>query len=69
MRRKLIVGLAVLNGMLAVALFAVPASTQIIPLGIFNCCENAGTPEGYCCQNCCWFIPNCTNDGQCQGPD
>jgi len=67
MRRKLIIGLVFLNGLIGAALFSQPAETQIIPLGIFNCCKSQGAPEPYCCSSCCWFTLNCFGDEDCLG--
>ena len=61
MRKKLIIGMAILNGMLAVALFAVPANSQIIPFAIFDCCKNE-----ICCDNCCWFTFDCHSTEDCR---
>ncbi len=66
MRRKLMVGLTVLNGFVALVLFATPADTQIIPNGIWDCCEYNGAGEGYCCEDCCWLVPNCLGDPDCR---
>jgi len=70
MRRKLVVGLIVLNGVIAGALLTTPAKTQIIPLGLFNCCKTGEveSPGAYCCHACCWFIRNCSVDKDCE-PD
>ena len=67
MRRKMIVGLLILNGLLAVLLIATPALSQIIPLGLFNCCKSEATEAGgdYCCRHCCWFTNNCFFDEDC----
>ncbi len=66
MRRRLIIGLMILNGLMAAVLFASPAISQVIPLGLFNCCKTEG-PEAYCCDSCCWFIWNCRFDEDCEG--
>jgi len=66
MRKKIIIGLAVMNGLIALALFAVPAKTQIIPNGIWDCCEYDQGGEGYCCQNCCWLVPDCNEHSDCR---
>ncbi len=65
MRRKLIIGLVLLNGLIAPALFVKPAETQIIPLGIFHCCKG-GPGERYCCASCCWFTFDCLDDEGCR---
>jgi len=71
MRRRLIIGLMVLNGLVAAALVATPADSQIIPRGLFNCCKEEATetmgPGGaYCCSGCCWFYMNCRRDEDCE---
>jgi hypothetical protein len=66
MRRKLLIGLGLLNALLALVLLAGLARSQIFPNGIFNCCKTAGAETNYCCINCCWFIPNCNGDDDCQ---
>ena len=69
MRRRLTVGLFLLNALIGVAIYAVPADSQIIPRGIFSCCKSAG-PAAYCCSQCCWFWPNCVTDEECRiNPD
>jgi hypothetical protein len=65
MRRRLIIGLFALNGLLGIALLARPAETQIIPRGFVDCCKKAGS-VGYCCANCCWFIQDCADDKDCK---
>ena len=64
MRRKLFIGLVLLNGLIAGAFFVQPAETQIIPLGNFDCCKEDGG-DGYCCFHCCWFIPSCDGPEDC----
>ncbi len=71
MRRRLIIGLFVLNGLVAAVIFATPADSQIIPRGLFNCCKEEATEVmeaggSYCCSNCCWFIRNCRIDEDCE---
>ena len=65
MRKKLILGLVLLNGLFAAALFAPAAETQMIPRGVVNCCKTAGAPIPYCCDSCCWFTWNCRSDKDC----
>ena len=65
MRRRLATGLILLNGLMAWAVLARPAETQIPPLGILDCCEDDGEIP-YCCFNCCWFIANCDGHEDCQ---
>jgi hypothetical protein len=68
MRRSLLIALVALNLLLAVALAAGPARTQILPQGILNCCKYDGSQEslGYCCFSCCWFTSNCRSHDDCQ---
>ncbi|MGD8362979.1 MAG: hypothetical protein PVJ04_16250 [Gemmatimonadota bacterium] len=66
MRRKLLFALIPLNCLLAIALLARVADTQVIPRGLFDCCKDVGE-AGYCCDNCCWFIHSCRSDDDCQG--
>lgn len=69
MRRTIVVGLVLLNGILFAALITPPAETQIIPLGLWDCCKELGnSPDRYCCHNCCWFIENCDRDEDCLLP-
>jgi hypothetical protein len=67
MKKKLIIGLSAINGVLAALLLATPAETQIIPLGWFNCCQplTLRSQSEYCCRGCCWFIPDCDDDKDC----
>jgi len=62
------VALVALNLLLAVALAAGPARTQILPRGFRDCCKYDGAQEslGYCCPSCCWFTSNCLSDKDCQ---
>ena len=71
MRRRLIIGLIVLNGLAAGALVATPAVSQIIPRGLFDCCkeeapEAIASGDAYCCSSCCWFYRNCRDDKDCE---
>ncbi|TFH64048.1 MAG: hypothetical protein E4G90_08880 [Gemmatimonadales bacterium] len=68
MRRKLIVGLMILNGLLAIFLVAAPALSQIMPLSLFSCCKTEATElgGGYCCESCCWLTWNCRFDEDCE---
>ena len=66
MRRTLFALLVSLNAVVALALFASPAETQVLRLaGFNNCCKTTGGGQGYCCFGCCWFAFNCTSDSQC----
>jgi hypothetical protein len=66
MRKKLIVGLATLNGVLALALFAAPAAgTQVMAaFALRDCCE-IENGEPICCDSCCWFINDCDGGEDC----
>jgi len=66
MRRKMIFGLILLNGLLLAAILTRPAWTQVFPTGLWNCCEYELAPEPYCCEQCCWFERNCKGDADCQ---
>ena len=66
MRKRLIIWLAIVNGLFALVLLATPANTQVIPFAIFDCCKEDKGGIGYCCRRCCWFIQNCKGDGECQ---
>ncbi|HSM61631.1 MAG TPA: hypothetical protein VK849_12570 [Longimicrobiales bacterium] len=65
MRRTLFTTLAALNGLVALALFAAPAETQIRTSAFNNCCRSTSGGHDYCCWGCCWFITNCSSDSQC----
>lgn len=68
MRRKLLFVLILVNILLAGALLAKPAATQIMTRGLFDCCKGgaAESEEAYCCYQCCWLITNCHSDKDCQ---
>ena len=55
MRRKLIIGLVLLNALLAGAIATTSGVTQIIPRGLWDCCEIDEAFEPYCCSHCCWL--------------
>jgi hypothetical protein len=65
MRRKLIIGLVVLNGLFGAALFSQPAESKIRALVLRNCCKTEGS-EAFCCEMCCWVQPNCNSDDDCE---
>ena len=65
MRKILIAGLVVLNGLLAVAVFATPAETQFASSKQVDCCRGVGS-EAYCCRECCWFNNNCSSKQDCR---
>jgi hypothetical protein len=64
MRRLLMVGLLLLNVLLAVFLFSTVADSQIIPRSLRNCCKYDG-PEPYCCWKCCIGGESCGDDMDC----
>lgn len=66
MRRRLVVGLILLNSLLGLTLLAVPADSQIIPRGVFDCCESGEADDPYCCRGCCWIWSDCDEDGDCK---
>lgn len=65
MRRKLITALLFLNVGFAIALVTRPVETQVVPRGLFNCCQGTAG-DAYCCRNCCWFISDCSTDEDCR---
>lgn len=66
MRKRLVIALVVVNAILATAVFAWPAVSQVIPLFAFeDCCKEAGG-EPYCCNSCCWFVDDCHDDDDCE---
>ena len=52
------------DGLLALALFAAPASAVRVTTGAFNCCQSSGGSD-VCCHGCCWFVHDCDSDGDC----
>lgn len=76
MRRRTLVLLALVNLALAAALASPPAETQIIPLGLFDCCRAEPTwemfalgdeeQEEYCCPGCCWLRHDCETSDDCK---
>ena len=67
MRQKLMIGMVVLNGILAAANFATPVIAQILPQVFFNCCKTDGSGlEPFCCEGCCWFVYNCNISEDCR---
>lgn len=71
MRRKLIVGLLIINCSLASLLVVTPAQTQLIPLFFVDCCQpmTLRAESEYCCEKCCWYIPDCDDDDDCNPPE
>ena len=65
MRRRIMFALILLNCLLGIALFARSVDSQIIPRGLFHCCEEEGG-DPYCCGFCCWFIKDCSTDTDCR---
>ena len=68
MRRRFVIGLVLVNAFLASALLVTPVDTQMMPMGLFDCCqEEAGALEaGYCCYGCCWWDSDCSSHEDCQ---
>lgn len=64
-RRKLIFVLVLANCVLGANLLAHIVDSQIIPLGIVNCCKGVGS-DAYCCKHCCWWDPGCVDDRGCR---
>ena len=63
-RKRHIVGFVILNAILAVAVMTGPAASQILPGFLFrDCCKG-----DYCCESCCFFVNDCTDDEDCQEP-
>jgi hypothetical protein len=59
--RRIILGLVVVNLVLASALLAGPVRAQIFPkAGFFDCCI-----DETCCQGCCFFVRDCSDDEDC----
>ena len=65
MRRWLILGLVLLNGLIAAALVATPADSQVVTLGVVDCCKQEQQAAPYCCDSCCWFNYNCDTHEDC----
>ena len=67
MRRRLSAGLLAINGLIAIALVATPAQTQVIPLRIFDCCQPLPfqSLSYYCCPGCCWHVNDCEEHEDC----
>ena len=57
MRSIMIVGLIVLNVVLAAAVFATAQRQPVTSLWE-DCCKDAG-PGAYCCRNCCFLGSGC----------
>ncbi len=62
MRKRLIIGLAVLNGLFAFGAFAAPAqANQLFQFfGVRDCCVGET-----CCFGCCWFVQECSQNSDC----
>lgn len=62
MRKRIIIGLIMLNLILGTAIVIGPVAAQILPSsGLFDCCQ-----DRECCNNCCWFVTDCDSDGDCE---
>lgn len=66
-KRKLLIALIVLNILLGLAQFIRPAGSQIIPLAFRDCCQPDGRGGSYCCEDCCFFLNDCSGQEECQG--
>jgi hypothetical protein len=69
MRRKAILILICLNCLLFSAILTKPVWSQIFPRGLWDCCEQQVDGDPYCCESCCWFLPNCDESSDCLDPD
>lgn len=67
MTRKIMKSLIILNILLATALAATPLVSQILPRGLWNCCqqEMVESVGEFCCYGCCWWVRNCSGDADC----
>lgn len=65
MRKRVTVGLLLVNALLGLALIAMPAKTQVIPRSILDCCKTVGG-DPICCYGCCWFTRNCQDHSDCR---
>lgn len=63
MRKRVVIGLILVNVILAAAIMIGPVGAQILPMGLRDCCEN-----GACCDGCCWLVENCNANGDCELP-
>lgn len=56
--------LILLNLVLGVGLLMSTRNDANREIGFFDCCREEGA-DVYCCQECCWFWPNCAIDSDC----
>lgn len=62
MRKRLVIGLVMLNLLLGAALVLGPLSAQILPMSsLRDCCQSRT-----CCSSCCWLVSDCDTDGDCE---
>jgi hypothetical protein len=62
MRKRLAMGLIVLNLLLGAAIVMGPLAAQILPRSTLrDCCQ-----EDVCCASCCWFVQDCEGDDDCR---
>lgn len=62
MRKRIVVGLFLLNVSLAAAITMGPLAAQLLPTSApRDCCK-----EDVCCNGCCWFVQDCATDGDCE---
>ena len=66
MLRRVLAVLAIANiGIGSLALSgATVRSDNLAPRGIHDCCAEQNF-AAYCCDDCCWFFSNCSNDADC----
>ena len=65
MRKRIIMGLVLLNVLLAVALFATPARSWVASFTLSDCCHGEGS-RAYCCRECCFLTKDCDYDRDCR---
>ncbi|MCY4399951.1 MAG: hypothetical protein OXE96_11510 [Gemmatimonadetes bacterium] len=65
MRKGIMMGLVLLNVLLAVALFAAPARSWVSSFTLSDCCQGEGA-KAYCCRQCCLLTENCDYDSDCR---
>lgn len=61
MRQRIVFALIFINVLLASAILIGPVAAQVFPRAAFlDCCQGPT-----CCDNCCFFISDCTSDEEC----
>lgn len=62
MRKRVLIGLVLINVILGAAVVVGPLRAQIFPrAGLLDCCQGST-----CCFNCCWFVNDCDFSGDCE---